>query len=192
MERLNSDTGGKNVAVSPQEYAERKQPEGGGEGRNFSFTEYFHGHTRASGWFSDRFGNPRRHFCGDFHGSFQGEDFHLHEKLYYTDDLQEEREWVVSIDHSGVFTARSESLIGGARGVVKGDRLAMNYTMQVMVGKDKFWKLRMEDLMILQPDGSLHNITQVYKWGVRIGTVSTQYQVHDGKQLCVDMLARSG
>jgi hypothetical protein len=184
--------GTNNVAVSLQEYAERKQPDGFSKARIFNFTEYFHGHTRVSGWFSDRFGNPRRHFCGDFHGSFQGADFQLHEKLYYTDGLQEEREWVVSIDGSGVFTAQSDSLVGSAEGVVQGDRLAMHYTMHVMVGKDKYWKLRMKDLMILQPDGSLHNITQVYKWGVRIGTVSTQYRVHDGKQLCADLLAGSG
>jgi hypothetical protein len=62
----------------------------------------------------------------------------------------------------------------------------MSYVMRVKLDEGKYWDLRMEDLMLLQPDGSLHNITQVFKWGVRIGTVSTQYQHHDGER-CIDI-----
>jgi len=152
----------------------------------FSFTDYFHGHTRASGWFSDRFGRPRRHFCGDFYGSFDDGVFVLDEKLFYTDGVKEVRQWRIRVSDEGIFTAESDSLIDGAHGFLHGDRLSMKYSMGVKVADDKQWELDMKDLMILQPDGSLHNITQVLKWGVRIGTVSTQYLQHDGDRLCVD------
>jgi len=150
----------------------------------FRFDQFFSGHTRASGWFSDRFGKARRHFCGDFLGTQDGEDFVLDEKLYYTDGVFEERIWRVTTPGEGLFRAESDSLIGVATGQVQGNTLAMEYTMGVLIEEGRIWELDMKDFMILQPDGSLHNITHVYKWGLRIGTVSTQYQNHEGDQLC--------
>lgn len=155
----------------------------------FSFTDFFSGHTRASGWFADRFGKPRRHFCGDFYGTMNGNEFVLDEKLYYTDGMVEERVWTVTITDSGIFQAESDSLVGPATGQLKGNTLAMNYSMLVDIAEDKQWKLDMDDFMILQPSGSLHNITQVHKWGIRIGIVSTQYQHHDGSATCAALSA---
>lgn len=152
----------------------------------FDFISYFSGHTRASGWFSDRFGNVRRHFCGDFYGKEESSGFVLNELLYYTDGIKEERVWVVNIDENGGFIAESESLIGGASGQLKGNSLAFNYKMKVAVAPDGVWHLSMDDYMFLQADGSLHNMTNVKKWGVRIGTVTTQYERHDGTRLCSD------
>lgn len=154
---------------------------------DFDFMAFFSGHTKASGWFCDRFGRPRRHFCGDFHGAVEGNQFHLDERLYYTDGMNEERLWKVQISDNGAFTAHSDSLVGPATGQLRGNTLSMRYTMRVQVDKDSQWQLDLKDMMILQPDGSLHNIAQVYKWGVRIGTVSTQYQQHDGDLLCAAM-----
>jgi hypothetical protein len=155
----------------------------------FDFKEFFAGHTRASGWFSDRFGKPRRHFCGDFLGTSDGEALLLDEKLYYTDGVNEQRVWRVDVSDSGVFRATSDSLIGEATGLVRGNTLVMQYVMRVMIEEGKEWELDMKDMMLLQPDGSLHNITHVYKWGIRIGTVSTQYQHHDGSASCTELIA---
>ena len=156
----------------------------------FDFREYFQGHTRASGWFSDRFGRPRRHFCGDFIGTEKNGKLELEETLFYSDDVTESRVWLVDLQTDGNFSATSDSLIGNATGTFKGNTLAMNYTMRVKIAEDKEWVLGMKDFMLLQPDHSLHNITQVYKWGIRIGTVSTQYTRHDGSQMCREVITR--
>ena len=157
------------------------------QGPEFDFIDYFKGHTRASGWFADRFGNVKRHFCGDFYGELAGDTFILDEKLFYSDDVLEERVWSVKISADGVFTAESEALIGGAVGQMKGSGLRMHYAMNVLVAENKAWKLKMNDYMFLQPDRSLHNSTEVKKWGIRIGNVSTQYYKHDGSQTCAAM-----
>ena len=151
----------------------------------FDFCEFFHGHTRASGWFSDRFGRPRRHFCGDFFGSFENEKFILDENLFYTDGMVEQRFWSITVSESGAFEAESDSLIGKAQGSISGNTLKMKYSMRVLIEEGKTWDLDMKDVMILQPDGSLHNMTQVSKWGVRLGIVSTQYLHHDGGRCCI-------
>lgn len=153
----------------------------------FSFEEFFRGHTRASGWFADRFGKPRRHFCGDFYGANENDSFCLDEKLYYTDGVVEERQWIVQVSKDGVFTAQSESLVDGAEGFIHGNTLFMKYSMKVMVDEGKYWDLDMKDLMVLQPDGSVHNVNHVFKWGIRIGTVSAHYSKHDGSQLCTSV-----
>ena len=151
----------------------------------FDFCEFFNGHTRASGWFCDRFGKPRRHFCGDFFGSFENGKFNLDENLFYTDGAVEKRLWSITVNDDGLFEAESDSLIGKAHGTINGNMLNMKYCMRVSIEADKSWDLNMKDMMILQPDGSLHNTTQVFKWGVRLGTVSTQFLHHDGGPCCV-------
>ena len=151
----------------------------------FDFGAFFHGHTRASGWFADRFGTPRRHFCGDFFGYYKEDQFILDENLYYTDGVIEERLWRVTLSEDGVFSAQSDSLTTEATGLVRGNTLSMRYSMKVAIADNRHWDLDMRDTMMLQPDGSLHNINHVYKWGIRIGTVSAQYVHHDGDRLCV-------
>ena len=150
----------------------------------FDFRAYFEGHTRASGWFADRFGKPRRHFCGDFLGRADGDELVLDEALYYTDGVVEKRLWRVSVTDAGVFTATSDSLVGRASGVVRGNTLEMRYAMPVATADGGTPTFGFHDFMILQPDGSLHNLTHVKKWGVRLGTVSTQYDRHDGSETC--------
>jgi len=149
----------------------------------FNFEAYFTGHTKASGWFSDRFGNVKRHFCGDFLGQREGEQFVLREALYYSDDVEENRIWTLKFNEQG-FTATSPSLVGIATARLHGNALQMKYKMKVNVTADDVWILGMDDWMFYQPDGNLHNSTIVSKWGIRIGSVSTQYAKHDGEMLC--------
>lgn len=156
-------------------------------GPEFNFVEYFEGHTRASGWFADRFGNVKRHFCGDFYGESVDGVFNLDEKLFYSDGIVENRVWEVSIDDAGKFVAESDALVGAATGIQTGSALHLQYVMNVLVGVDKTWKLSMNDFMFYQPDFSLHNTTEVKKWGVRIGNVSTQYSKHDGSKTCLNI-----
>jgi len=142
----------------------------------FDFVSYFEGHRIASGWFSDRFGKVRRHFCGDFIGTLRDDGiFELDETLIYDDGVIETRLWEVSIAADGRFTAESDSLVGSANGFINGPVLNMQYVMNVLITPEKTWQLSMDDSMVLQPNGTLHNITQVKKYGIRIGTVSTQY-----------------
>lgn len=153
------------------------------ESPTFDFEAYFEGPTRASGWFANRSGEPTRHFCGDFVGSRDGDDFVLDEVLYYTDGVVEERVWRVRIDGER-FTASGDALVGEVDGELRGNALRMQYTMTVSLADDEQYTLDFNDFMLLQPDGSLHNATQVKKFGVRLGTVTTQYVHHDGSQSC--------
>jgi len=141
----------------------------------FDFCSYFLGRASASGWFTDRFGNVRRHFSGEFTGHFEGEDFVLEEVLVYTDGVTDKRTWRVRIDQQGNFRASSESLSGDATGQLLGNTLNLNYSMNVDLSNGKSWLMDMNDWMFLQPDGSLHNYTRVSKWGIHLGSVSTQY-----------------
>jgi hypothetical protein len=142
----------------------------------FDFIEFFEGHRRVSGWFSDPFGNVRRHFCGDFYGTVQADgSLELDETLNYSDGMQERRVWIVNVSDTGEFSATSDSLVGDAKGKITGNTLRFQYVMNVQIDPKTMWTLSMNDSMFLQADGSLHNITHVKKFGVRIGTVSTQY-----------------
>ena len=144
----------------------------------FDFRVFFEGRTRASGWFADRFGRPRRHFRGDFVGRRDGAELVLDETLRYTDGVVEERLWRVSVDDDGRFRATGDALLGEASGRMRGNALGMRYRMRVAVGGGRDVVFDFEDLMLLQPDGCLHNLVHVRKWGVRVGSVATQYVRH--------------
>lgn len=158
----------------------------------FDFEQYFEGHVKASGWFTDRFGNMKRHFCGDFFGYKEDDVFVLDEVLFYANGSSEQRQWRVQITEGGVFTGESPALIDGVTGQIIGNTLKMDYTMKVDIDEGKQWVLDMEDWMIYQPDGSLHNQTYVSKWGFNLGRVSTQYLPHDGALLCAEISADKG
>jgi len=132
----------------------------------FNFVEFFTGQQRVSGWFSDRFGNVKRHFCGDFYGSVRDDGvLVLDESLYYSDGMVETRVWDVSVDDEGNFRGESDSLVGAATGKIRGNAMNIKYVMNVQIDESTNWALSMNDFMFLQPDGSLHNITHVYKYG---------------------------
>ena len=150
----------------------RKSPE-------FDFFEYFEGHTRASGWFTDRFGNVRRHFDGDFQGIWDGGSFELTEELRYTDGVVERRNWNFRKEADGRFTATSDSLVGTATGVQKGNSANLKYRMHIDLKDNKRWLVAINDWFFLQQDGSLHNVSEVYKWGLRIGSVSNVFSKPD-------------
>lgn len=141
----------------------------------FDFTEYFLNQTKASGWFADRFGKVKRHFCGEFNGRFEDDVFVLDETLNYSDGVVERRVWKVAIDDDGNFKATSDSLVGNAVGQLKGNTLNLKYSLRVDLADGKQWVLDMDDWLFLQPDGTVHNMTEVRKWGFRVGTVSTQF-----------------
>ena len=149
----------------------------------FDFAEYFSGHTKASGWFTNRFGQVKRHFCGDFFGSIIDGKFVLDEQLYYLDGIVEERVWTLTMNDSG-FVGEGDALVGQVIGEIEGNTLQLLYSMRVEVSKGKTWTLNFNDWMFLQPDGSLHNHTKVSKWGLNVGTVTTQYTQHEGELLC--------
>jgi len=149
----------------------------------FDFCSYFLGRASASGWFADRFGNVRRHFSGEFTGHLDGQDFVLDEVLFYTDGVTDKRSWRVAIDEQGNFRATSDTLVGDATGRLLGNTLNLKYSMYVDLANGKRWLMDMNDWMFLQPDGSLHNYTRVSKWGVHLGTVSTQYIRQDRASL---------
>lgn len=158
----------------------------------FDFTDFFLNRTKASGWFTDRFGKVKRHFCGDFNGRFENDVFILDETLNYSDGVVENRVWKVIIDDNGKFEATSDSLVGKAAGVLKGDTLNLKYALRVDLASGKQWVLDMNDWLFLQPDGNVHNMTEVRKWGVRVGTVSTQFfkpLLEDSAPLCGDTTA---
>jgi len=143
----------------------------------FDFISYFEGERRVSGWFADRFGNLRRHFCGDFVGTVRDDGvLVLDERLIYNDGMIETRTWEVSVDENGRFHGESDSLVGSASGIQEGNGLNLQYVMNVQIDAERTWKLSMNDFMSLQPDGSLHNLVHVKKYGVRIGTISALYQ----------------
>lgn len=133
--------------------------------------DYFSGHTKAWGLFTDRFGIVRRQFSVDISGDWDGGRLILNESFLYNDGASESRIWTIRKTGEGLYEGRADDVIGIAQGRAAGNALNWSYKMDLKVGA-RSWRVAFDDWMFLQPDGVMINRASVSKWGIEIGQVT--------------------
>lgn len=137
--------------------------------------DYFAGQTRAWGLFEDRFGTVRREFTVDITGTWDGRELVLEEDFLYSDGETERRVWRIEKTGPDTYRGTAGDVVGEAVGQVAGNALNWRYTMDLKVG-DGTWRVRFDDWMFLQPDGTLINRAYVSRWGIEIGSITIAFQ----------------
>ncbi|WP_281501740.1 DUF3833 domain-containing protein [Kordiimonas laminariae] len=137
---------------------------------DFVLEEYFQGSTKAVGLFEDRFGNVRTQFTVDITGNWDGKTLTLKEDFQYLDGSTEFRQWDIQKTGPATYSGTTQQTIGVAEGMISGNAFNWKYKFNLKVG-DSIWKVKFDDWMFLQPDGTLLNKATVYRWGFKIGTV---------------------
>ncbi|TNE64365.1 MAG: DUF3833 domain-containing protein [Alphaproteobacteria bacterium] len=131
---------------------------------------YFQGRVKASGLFEDRFGNVRNQFTVMINGTWDGQTLILDEDFDYIDGSRENRRWTIVKDGPGRYRGTTEQAVGEAIGETAGNSFNWRYSFNLKVGDDT-WRVKFDDWMFLQPDGTLLNKATIYRWGFKIGTV---------------------
>jgi Protein of unknown function (DUF3833) len=142
--------------------------------------DYFVGQTTATGVFEDRFGKMRRQFVVKLTGTVSGDTLTLDERFVYNDGETQTRIWKLTKTSQTTYEGRADDIIGVAKGVVAGNALNFKYDVNLKVGKNKdgspkFWKVRFDDWMFLQPNGVLMNRAYVSRFGLNIGSVTIAF-----------------
>ncbi|HJP04960.1 MAG: DUF3833 domain-containing protein [Gammaproteobacteria bacterium] len=132
--------------------------------------EYFQGRTLASGLFMDRFGNVRRQFVVTIDGTWDGTKLRLNEDFVYSDGETENRIWTLARTGDFSYSGDTANAIGIAKGSRRGNAFNWKYKFNLKVG-DGFWKVKFDDWIFLQPDGTLLNVATITRWGIKLGTV---------------------
>ncbi len=132
--------------------------------------DYFLGHTRAWGFFEDRFGKIRREFTVDMDGAVENDLLTLDEHFIYSDGERQARVWKIRRLGDGRYEGRAGDIIGVAEGRAVGRAMRWSYDVDLPVG-DSRWRVHFDDWMLLQDEDVMLNRSTVTKLGFTLGQV---------------------
>jgi hypothetical protein len=109
-------------------------------------------------------------FTVQIDGSWDGRVLTLVEDFVFADGSKDRKTWRLTKTAPGRFTGTREDVIGEATAYQDGPGVRLEYqiNMDTPVGK---LDLTFQDLLYLQPDGSVRNLAIVSKWGLRVARV---------------------
>jgi hypothetical protein len=136
---------------------------------------YFPGKTRVWGVVQDRFGTIRRQFVADVDGRWDGEVLTLEEQFRFSDGETDQRTWTIRKLADGRYEGRAGDVIGVAEGVAVGQALRLRYEIDLPTGDDS-WRVRFDDLLLLQPDGIVINRASITKFGIEVAQMIAFFQ----------------
>ena len=155
--------------------AQMKIEEFNGKTPTLAIEDYFNGQTKAWGVFHDRFGKLKKEFTVTINGTWNPETqtLMLDEDFVYSDGTLDKRIWTISKNSDGTYTGTADDVKGVAIGHQSGNAFHWVYELGLEIGKEKKpFYVTMDDWMFLQPDSTVINITNMKKFGARLGTVS--------------------
>ncbi len=139
--------------------------------RQLNLEEFFNGHLTAHGQFQDVFGEVRRRFEVDIHGTWDGQTLRLVEDFVYEDGSTEQRIWFLQQTGNGGWQGTAPGVIGVATGQERGDTFNWQYTIDLPVPDDETLRVTFDDWMWLLTDDRLLNRAYMSRFGVPIGEV---------------------
>ncbi len=150
------------------------------QGPKLELATFFAGRTTAHGLVKDWRGQVIRRFHATIDGQF-GQDGRgtLAEVFYWNDGEVQTRTWQVwptGQDAQGnpTFAGTAGDVVGQATGKASGNALNWRYTLAVPLGTKehpRIINLHLDDWMYLLPDNTLLNITDMRKFGVKVGEI---------------------
>ncbi len=145
--------------------------------RELDLEQFFDGELVAYGQFQDRFGNIRQRFNVKIKGGWDGRILTLTEDFTYASGATEQRVWRLLKMGEGSWRGSANGVIGEAKGREDGDRFNWAYTID-LPQPDKGGTIRVsfDDWMWLMGDKRLLNIAYVKRLGIRLGTVTINFE----------------
>lgn len=147
-------------------------------GRDLNLEEFFDGRLTAYGQFQDVFGEVRRRFEVDIHGTWNGQTLRLVEDFRYDDGSTEQRIWTLQQTGNGGWQGTAPGVIGVASGQEHGDTFNWRYTIDLpLPGRDPM-RVTFDDWMWMLSADRVLNRAYMSRFGVPIGEVIITFERH--------------
>lgn len=140
--------------------------------------EYFLGTTYASGLVQDRSGKVVSQFNVTMLGHFEGEVFVLDEDFVYANGDRQHRQWRITPQGDGHYTATAGDVIGTAQAQASGLAFNMDYVLALPID-GRTWHIDVDDWIYRQPDGTAINHAIMRKFGLRVGEIVLYFRKPD-------------
>ncbi len=148
--------------------------------RAFVPEQFFKGRTYASGEFVSTLDGSKRGLTALIDGSFDGKTLTLVEYFTYSDGEKDKKTWQLTKTGPTTYVGTREDVVGQAQGRLDGPFFRLTYAADVKA-KGSVYTLTFDDVLGLQPDGSVLNRATVSKWGLKIGEVTLKISPRPAK-----------
>lgn len=137
------------------------------EGPRFTPERWFGGRTLGRGEFRRTLGGAPSRFDMVIHGAWNGRVLTMDE-TFVSPKGRWNRVWTITRLGDGRYQGRLTTGHGPAQVTAAGDTVRMRYAADAPLLARPF-AVRFDQTLRLRPDGTVLNVAEVYKWGVRIG-----------------------
>ncbi len=132
--------------------------------------EFFTGDLIASGVVKNRSGKVVRHFNADIKASLEKNKLILDETFLFSDGEEDFRKWEIIRRDENKYRGTANDVIGEAFGQSAGHALRWKYDLMLEVDGRSI-KVEFDDWMFQTSDNILINISDIKKWGFKVGEV---------------------
>jgi hypothetical protein len=132
---------------------------------------FFAGPVRGHGCIESRGGAIKTEFVVDMYGAWQGNVFVIDETFVFRDGKRSLRKWRIHPSAPGRYTGEADDFVGIAHGEAAGNFMRWRFTLLMPVGARTI-ALRFDDRCHLQPDGVLLNVSDAYKFSLRVARLT--------------------
>jgi len=156
------------ASLSPAEFADRRPV--------FDPVRFFSGHTRSSGVFENRAGEPTTRVRTETRGRMVGDELRMEQDLFIDGKPRQRRFWRMRRLDDHHFEGTANDIIGTVRGEARGNYFRWTFTLALKPGNPLF-NVRMTQHMYLQPDGrTMLNRSTIRKLGIVVAQVTEQFR----------------
>ncbi len=136
---------------------------------------YLNGKLEAHGILQNRAGEVIKTFTVKMVGTWKGNEGKLEEDFIFSDGKTDRRIWEIKFLDDNNFTAKAHDTAGIAKGQQYGNAVKMDYVLKVNVdGKD--YDIRLIDWIYLVDEKTAINVSQMTKFGFRVGTLNISFK----------------
>lgn len=144
----------------------------------FDIREYLKGNLEAHGILQDRSGKVIKSFTVTMIGTWDKNNGKLVEDFVFSDGKKDHREWNIEVLDDNNFKAKAHDTVGEARGWQYGNAMKMDYILKIDVDGTKY-DIKLIDWIYLVDAKTAINVSQMTKFGFRVGTLTISFKKLD-------------
>lgn len=136
------------------------------------------GRYLSEGLIYDYTGRVQAQFKAEMVGNFTEKSGVLKEYFTYASGNEQTREWTLTFNDDGTFTATAPDVIGVANGRQSGNTLSMRYKLK-LEERAGGHVLDVTDWMYLTDEGTILNRSQMRKFGIKVAELVAVFKHRD-------------
>jgi len=136
---------------------------------------YLNGKLEAQGILQNRSGEVIKTFTVTMVGTWRGNEGKLEEDFIFSDGKKDRRVWDIKFSDDNNFTAKAHDTVGFAKGQQYGNAMKMDYVLKVDVDGKKY-DISLADWIYLVDEKTAINVSQMTKFGFRVGTLNISFK----------------